>query len=398
MKRKKKNPKQADEIILWATRKGDEAWQEELITAAPNTPEGREKIKKARAWAKSEGFDRFRESGFTMGEIPPLLMQRRSGKTARKRYNPSSSSPRVYVGTYAKYNDGSIKGKWLDLSDYADHDEFMEAARQVHADERDPELMFQDFEGFPKAYYGESHIKPELWDWIALSDDEKEVFEAYQDAVGAEYATIDEAQEKLLGVADSKEDWVMNYIDDIGGLEALGEQAAHYIYVDKVTARQIGIDEAESRIDDIPTSDLVADAGAEEEWGALSNAETTKQELEDLEGQEDDMDPEEFEDKKSALEQQLEEYESLIGGRTEEQILDEIKEQVASIIVDEIEQKVYDDPVGYFVDELGAYSIEELAKQDFVSFDYEKYVRDVEMSGDVVFGEAGGKVYAFSGH
>ena len=28
------------------------------------------------------------------------------------------SEARVYVGTYAKYNNGSLFGKWLDLSDY----------------------------------------------------------------------------------------------------------------------------------------------------------------------------------------------------------------------------------------------------------------------------------------
>ena len=27
--------------------------------------------------------------------------------------------PRIYVGTYAKYNAGSIAGQWLDLEDYA---------------------------------------------------------------------------------------------------------------------------------------------------------------------------------------------------------------------------------------------------------------------------------------
>ncbi|MDO8250269.1 MAG: antirestriction protein ArdA [Rhodoferax sp.] len=28
-----------------------------------------------------------------------------------------STKPRVYVGTYAKYNEGSIEGGWLDLED-----------------------------------------------------------------------------------------------------------------------------------------------------------------------------------------------------------------------------------------------------------------------------------------
>ena len=37
------------------------------------------------------------------------------------------SEARVYVGTYARYNNGSLFGKWLDLSDYSDKDEFLEA-------------------------------------------------------------------------------------------------------------------------------------------------------------------------------------------------------------------------------------------------------------------------------
>ena len=42
------------------------------------------------------------------------------------------SEARVYVGTYNKYNSGSLFGKWLDLSDYSDKDEFMEACRELH--------------------------------------------------------------------------------------------------------------------------------------------------------------------------------------------------------------------------------------------------------------------------
>jgi len=50
---------------------------------------------------------------------------------------------RIYVGTYAKYNAGSIKGAWLDLEDYSDRDAFLEACRELHKDEQDPEFMFQ---------------------------------------------------------------------------------------------------------------------------------------------------------------------------------------------------------------------------------------------------------------
>ena len=35
------------------------------------------------------------------------------------------SAASVYVGTYAKYNNGSLSGAWLDLSDYSDKEEFL---------------------------------------------------------------------------------------------------------------------------------------------------------------------------------------------------------------------------------------------------------------------------------
>lgn len=38
------------------------------------------------------------------------------------------SAASVYVGTYAKYNNGSLSGAWLNLSDYSDKEEFYEAA------------------------------------------------------------------------------------------------------------------------------------------------------------------------------------------------------------------------------------------------------------------------------
>ena len=56
------------------------------------------------------------------------------------------SEASVYVGTYGKYNNGSLFGAWLDLSDYADKEEFYEACRELHKDEEDAEFMFQDYE------------------------------------------------------------------------------------------------------------------------------------------------------------------------------------------------------------------------------------------------------------
>lgn len=56
---------------------------------------------------------------------------------------------RVYVGTYGKYNRGSIKGAWLNLDDYNTYGDFLKKCGEVHKDERDPEFMIQDTEDFP---------------------------------------------------------------------------------------------------------------------------------------------------------------------------------------------------------------------------------------------------------
>ena len=53
---------------------------------------------------------------------------------------------RVYVGTWKKYNDGNLAGAWLDLTKYANYQDFLKACYNLHSDESDPELMIQDAE------------------------------------------------------------------------------------------------------------------------------------------------------------------------------------------------------------------------------------------------------------
>lgn len=86
---------------------------------------------------------------------------------------------KIYVGTYAKYNNGSIEGAWLDCEDYADHAGFVEACEELHNNEADPEFMFQDFEDFPKCFYGESSIDPRLWDFLNLDARDQEIVSAW---------------------------------------------------------------------------------------------------------------------------------------------------------------------------------------------------------------------------
>ena len=61
-------------------------------------------------------------------------------------------NPRIYVGTWAKYNAGSLSGEWLALRDYDNYSELCEVMRAIHEDEIDPEPMIQDCEDFPEGF------------------------------------------------------------------------------------------------------------------------------------------------------------------------------------------------------------------------------------------------------
>lgn len=91
--------------------------------------------------------------------------------------------PSVYVGTYARYRSGSLFGKWFDLDEYDDKDEFIDACKEFHKAESDPELMFQGWEDIPNKFISEGHIKPEFWDYMSSTapDEAKEVYMQFAD-------------------------------------------------------------------------------------------------------------------------------------------------------------------------------------------------------------------------
>lgn len=133
----------------------------------------------------------------------------------------SDSNPKVYVGTYAKYNNGSLYGKWLDLEDFSDYEEFIEACREIHKDEADPEFMFQDNEFIPSIFGGESWIAPEIFDYInektEYDFDVKYALAEYCSDRKEYFSKIDDI--RVYAGCDDMEDVVLEYVDQMGGLE-----------------------------------------------------------------------------------------------------------------------------------------------------------------------------------
>jgi antirestriction protein len=156
-----------------------------------------------------------------LSEIQQEILKRgepiAAGTSFNHKVKAGNSSPQVYVGTYAKYNSGSIDGAWLNLNDYSNKEEFLKACYELHKDEEDPEIMFQDFEGFPESYYYESSLSDKLWDWLALDDQEKKILEVYLSGMGDKDISIDEVKDRYDGVYDSKSDWAYEFMEDTGG-------------------------------------------------------------------------------------------------------------------------------------------------------------------------------------
>ena len=85
------------------------------------------------------------------------------------------SKPAVWIGTYGNYNDGNLYGEgeasgWIDLTTFDSGDEFRSWLTE-QARGKDVEWMFQDYQGFPRDFYGESYIKDKLWDYLEFIKD-----------------------------------------------------------------------------------------------------------------------------------------------------------------------------------------------------------------------------------
>ena len=133
------------------------------------------------------------------------------------------SEAAIYVGTYAKYNAGSLFGKWFNLSDFADKDEFMEACKELHKDEKDPEFMFQDRENIPEELVSESWISEIFFE---LRDKVEEMDSTVQDAFSAwlDYESRDLSKadaddlvkkftDEYIGQYDEEEDYAREVIE-----------------------------------------------------------------------------------------------------------------------------------------------------------------------------------------
>lgn len=128
----------------------------------------------------------------------------------------STTTPAVYVGTYHKYNCGSIFGKWFDLTEFDSKEDFIGACHELDANEHDPELMFQDWEGIPSQFASESSVEWAFVEGYRRAEEEGRAaaFFAWADYTGdSDYDSFDDAYR---GEAASEEDYAYEFVQDTG--------------------------------------------------------------------------------------------------------------------------------------------------------------------------------------
>lgn len=162
--------------------------------------------------------------GFYGGTAPPGVAEHETMEDS----GMSVVAPAVYVGTWHKYNCGSIAGRWFDLTTFDDERDFFAACRSLHQDEADPELMFQDYEGFPGNMASECHINWAYVEGFRQARDEgcEEAYRLWVDDTGE--TDFDTFRDAWWGEADSEEAFAVEFASDTGLLADVPETVALY--------------------------------------------------------------------------------------------------------------------------------------------------------------------------
>lgn len=167
--------------------------------------------------------------------LEQLGYDKESLEDAIKEHKKSSDSnmPALYVGTYAKYNMGSIRGLWIDLSTFDTYDDFIDFCYAIHADEDDPELMFQDYECFPREWYDECPNRDSFDNILRYS----ELCEQYQkDAVDAFVGwgceDLENFEDCYCGEYNSEKDYAIEVINECYDIEKMMGNLSNYFDYD----------------------------------------------------------------------------------------------------------------------------------------------------------------------
>ena len=144
-------------------------------------------------------------------------------------------SPALFCGTYGKYNEGNLGGMWVHPYTFDSYEDFINFCKAIHADEADPELMYQDFANIPDSLYSESMGEEEFNNILKYCElcDEYSV-EAVDDFLEWDSTDdLDRMHDAYMGVYDSEEDFAEELVSDCYDLDNMMGSLAFYFDYEK---------------------------------------------------------------------------------------------------------------------------------------------------------------------
>lgn len=173
----------------------------------------------------NEVINRLADLGYTPESLKEEISKHEQTK--------GSESPALYCGTYGKYNSGSLCGMWVDISTFDDYDDFVNFCNAIHADEADPELMYQDYENMSRSLYHESMGEEgfnKILKYCELCE-EYDVFAVYDFLELFMPEDLDRMPDAYVGVYESKEDFARELVNECYDLEkTMGNLADYFDY------------------------------------------------------------------------------------------------------------------------------------------------------------------------
>ena len=139
-------------------------------------------------------------------------------------------SPALYCGTYGKYNSGNLGGMWANFSTSGSYEYFIDFCKAIHADEEEPELMYQDGENIPDSLCSESMGEEEFNNLLKYCElcDEYNVLAVDDFLEWFRPEDLDNMPDAYAGVYDSEEDFAREIVSDCYDIEQMMGNLADY--------------------------------------------------------------------------------------------------------------------------------------------------------------------------
>ena len=176
-------------------------------------------------WKNADKFDRakYYSEWIPKSEMVEINKMAKGGGVNSKRH-----TPRIYVADLEAYNNGRLKGEWIDLSDFDSGAEVLEEISKMLKKTGGEEYAIHDYEYFPSIMYSE-YMGEKQFDNVIEAYKIAEDKDLDIDVVGEiiEQYSPDNVEEFIddnyQGQFDNDTDFAYQYVENLGGFENINE-------------------------------------------------------------------------------------------------------------------------------------------------------------------------------